>query len=602
MAVVGWRRTWAGLSALFHASILPFNLVGGAIEGMRKAVSRLKTATGPLRTVVGGAFSAITFPIRLATRHLGIFDSRVSLTTNALRLMGRTASAITSPLVMPFKLAIMPIQGMISLVRGLIGHLQMIAPMMAAAFVGQGIRLATSLNETVNRVRVTFRDAAGSVTAMADDMASRFGVVRNQGLEAAAQIGAIAHASGLSETASAGLSTEMTRLAADLSSFMNLSFDEALAKIRSGLVGQSEPLRDVGVLLSADAVEARGLAMGLADTNGELSEGAKVQARAALITEQLADAHGDLARTANSPANLFRELKGRIQNAAAAIGQALLPAWRELLLLLNDLMVGSTDLGTSVVDVATRIGAAIQSAIHFIRQMWAEWDSGVALVGLALKQAGEYVRYFVDFGRSVFAAFFGWLGDNWRVLLASIGEWVQVMIGQMINGLVDAFASMASRLQQYLTDLWNWMSGGFEGAAPALVKSIESSGTGAGNGQMTALELPEFKLPDTFVPEIKSLAEKIATAALRGDGGDGAPGVPKPADMIAAQDQAAAKEQRSRVGEMLGARELLGLMQGSANEKNKDSKNIEATARAATRQVEILEDVRGNLAGGAVMA
>src|SRR3546814_12993333 len=86
----------------------------------------------------------------------------------------------------------------------------------------------------------------------------------------------------------------MTLLTQDLASFKNLSNDVAQQKIFSGLIGEAEPLRSVGVLLSAQATEAKAAAMGLEQVNGQYTEGAKVQARAALIMEQLKDAHGDV--------------------------------------------------------------------------------------------------------------------------------------------------------------------------------------------------------------------------------------------------------------------------------------------------------------------
>src|SRR3546814_5185749 len=81
------------------------------------------------------------------------------------------------------------------------------------------------------------------------------------------------------------LSKNMTLLTQDLASFKNLSNDVAQQKIFSGLIGEAEPLRSVGVLLSAQATEAKAAAMGLEQVNGQYTEGAKVQARAALIME-----------------------------------------------------------------------------------------------------------------------------------------------------------------------------------------------------------------------------------------------------------------------------------------------------------------------------
>ena len=108
-------------------------------------------------------------------------------------------------------------------------------------------------------------------------------------------------------------------------------------------MGESEPLRAYGVLLSEAAVQQEALRLGLTRTTKELSEQAKVQARASLIKKGLAKAGGDRERTKDSPANLQREVGGRTNNALTDLGGAVLPICKELLAQVNSAGQGIGD-------------------------------------------------------------------------------------------------------------------------------------------------------------------------------------------------------------------------------------------------------------------
>ena len=102
--------------------------------------------------------------------------------------------------------------------------------------------------------------------------------------------------------------------------------DVALDKIRAGLIGESEPLRTMGVLLSEVRVKEEAYASGLAETGKELTNTQKVQARMNIILADSAAMHGDLVNTQGSVANQWRAIKNRVFDAATALGKKLLPA------------------------------------------------------------------------------------------------------------------------------------------------------------------------------------------------------------------------------------------------------------------------------------
>lgn len=187
------------------------------------------------------------------------------------------------------------------------------------------LNAASDLEETKNKVSVVFGDMSDSVLSWSQDSATALGQSRQQALEAAGTYGNLFLTLGLGQKPAADMSTQLVGLASDLASFNNANPEDVLEALRSGLVGQSEPMRKFGVNLSEAAVQAKAMEMGLADSNGELSEAAKVQARFALILAQTTTAQGDFARTSDGLANSSRIMKAQLADTAATLGQQLLP-------------------------------------------------------------------------------------------------------------------------------------------------------------------------------------------------------------------------------------------------------------------------------------
>lgn len=245
---------------------------------------------------------------------------------------------------------------------------------MAVSLAGKTIMAASDLNENLSKVGVVFGPAKDRVIAGAQEMADKFGMTKSVFLDAAGGLGLVAKASGLSQNAAAGLSVKMAKLAADASSFYNVPVEDALAAMKSGLVGEAEPMRAFGVLLSEAAVKTEAVRLGIAKQNDELTEGQKVQARSSLIMKGMADAHGDLARTQGSVANRLREIKGRLTNFAADMGTKALPAVSAFL--------------SGLIKAPKVIGGVIQKV--------KDWANGSETISLAMGLAKTAVGLFVD--------------------------------------------------------------------------------------------------------------------------------------------------------------------------------------------------------------
>jgi hypothetical protein len=142
------------------------------------------------------------------------------------------------------------------------------------------------------------------------------------------------------------MSTSLVQLAADMASFNNTSIDQAITALRSGLSGETEPLKRFGVALSEVRLKEEALRMGLIETTkGTLPVAIKSQAAYSLILRDTALAQGDYARTADGTANTMKTLQAKIEDAKVALGQALMPAFRALLKILELLIPVLTKIG-----------------------------------------------------------------------------------------------------------------------------------------------------------------------------------------------------------------------------------------------------------------
>lgn len=185
----------------------------------------------------------------------------------------------------------------------------------------QALAAARDLQEQQTKVNFVFKDAANAVNVFASGAATSFGISQRAALEAMGTIGNLLEAIGESPQRASEMSVALTRLAADLSSFNNVASSEVLRALNAALVGEAEPARRLGVNISMARVEAKALAMGLADTKTAITDADKVTARYAIIMEDTKNAQGDFARTSMNLANQQRMLDAQIENLSAHMGQ-----------------------------------------------------------------------------------------------------------------------------------------------------------------------------------------------------------------------------------------------------------------------------------------
>lgn len=197
--------------------------------------------------------------------------------------------------------------------------------------IKSSIDAASDLGEAVNMTGLIFEDAQKDVVEWAQASAGAFGLSTTAALQAAAGYANLFLNVGLSLDRSREYSQQLVELSADMASAFNTTVPDAIQAISAGLRGEAEPLRRYGIMLDDLTLKEKARSMGLYDGKGVLDQSTKAQAAYAIILEKTARIQGDFANTAEDPANAARILQAEITNLKAALGEELLPLWREVL-------------------------------------------------------------------------------------------------------------------------------------------------------------------------------------------------------------------------------------------------------------------------------
>lgn len=201
------------------------------------------------------------------------------------------------------------------------------------------IDLGSDLTEVQNVVDVTFKNMSSSVDKWAKQSQSQFGLSETMAKKYVGTFGSMAEAFGFSEKQAYNMSTALTGLAGDVASFYNISQDEAYTKLKSVFSGETETLKDLGVVMTQNALDAYALANGYGKTTSAMTEAEKVSLRFAFVQDQLKNATGDFARTQDSWANQTRILQLRFESLKATLGQGLINVFAPVLKLVNALIL-----------------------------------------------------------------------------------------------------------------------------------------------------------------------------------------------------------------------------------------------------------------------
>lgn len=201
----------------------------------------------------------------------------------------------------------------------------------AASAVASWINESNQYIEDLNLFTVSMGEYAEEAQAYAEKVGDIMGIdpadwMRNQGV-----FNTIIKGFGVSADKAALMSQNLTQLGYDISSFYNLSVEDSMAKLQSGIAGELEPLRRIGYDLSVARLQQEAYNLGIKKSVSEMTQAEKSQLRYYAIMTQITDVQGDMARTLNAPANQLRVLKAQVTQLARALGNIFIPVLNAVL-------------------------------------------------------------------------------------------------------------------------------------------------------------------------------------------------------------------------------------------------------------------------------
>lgn len=207
-----------------------------------------------------------------------------------------------------------------------------------ADFGKECIDLGSDLAEVQNVVDVVFPHMNKQIDGFAKNAAAQFGLSETMTKKFTGTFGAMSKAFGFGEKQAYDMSTTLTGLAGDVASFYNISQDEAYTKLKSVFTGETESLKDLGVVMTQTALDSYAMANGFGKTTAKMSEMEKVALRYQFVQDQLTSAVGDFSRTSDGWANQVRILKLQFDSLKATIGQGLINVLSPVIKVINTII------------------------------------------------------------------------------------------------------------------------------------------------------------------------------------------------------------------------------------------------------------------------
>ena len=209
-------------------------------------------------------------------------------------------------------------------------------------FGRSAVNLGSQITEVENVVDVAFGSMSDKAYQFASTAKEQFGLSELAAKQYSGTMMAMMKSSGVAQDAASKMSISLAGLAGDIASFYNIDTDTAFQKIRAGISGEIEPLRQLGINLSVANMEAYALSRGITTSYNAMSQAEKVALRYNYLMSVTGDVQGDFARTSGTWANQVRLLTLNFQSLSAVIGQGLiagiLPAIQALNALMSKLM------------------------------------------------------------------------------------------------------------------------------------------------------------------------------------------------------------------------------------------------------------------------
>lgn len=229
-------------------------------------------------------------------------------------------------------------------------------------FTKECLDLGSDLQEVQNVVDVTFGSMSDKVNEFAQNAWKTVGLSETMAKQYMGNFGAMAKSMGFTVESAEKMAETLTNLSGDVASFYNIAQSEAYTKLKSVFTGETETLKELGVVMTQENLNQYALANGYGKTTEKMNQQEKVALRLAYVTETLSAANGDFARTSNSWANQVRLLSLQFQSFKASIGQGLIAVLTPVINIINKIMAKLVQMANTFNSVLSAIGFNINSS------------------------------------------------------------------------------------------------------------------------------------------------------------------------------------------------------------------------------------------------
>lgn len=380
----------------------------------------------------------------------------------------------------------------------------------------RGLELASDLSEVQNVVDTTFGKNSGKIDVFAKSAGKNFGLSELSAKQYSSTLGAMTKSMGLSGDQVLTLSENLTGLSGDMASFYNLDPAEAFEKIRSGISGETEPLKQLGINMSEANLSAFALSKGIKKPYNEMSQGEQTMLRYNYLMTATKDAQGDFSKTSDSYANQQRLLQMQYDDTAATLGQTLLPIMVKLMNFINGLVTNISGFVKEHPQLAAAIGGIIvllglvfgglsllSTIMPIITALTAA--SGVAAGGAAVGFGAMLLPIIIVIAAiAALIAITVLIVKNWSSIQKFFTNlWADIVdafrksvdwIKQQWGNIADFFANVWKNIQQVFANVGDWFKSTFEAAKNGIISIwnniisfFVSIGEGIGNAFNAAL-------------------------------------------------------------------------------------------------------------------
>lgn len=362
------------------------------------------------------------------------------------------------------------------------------------------VTAASDYEENLNKIDVAFGKSSDTVTAWAENATKQFGLSKNQALESTALFGDMATSMGLAQSDAASMSMSLAGLAGDLASFKNIGIDQAMTALSSVFTGETESLKQLGIVMTQTNLDAFALANGFGKTTSEMSQAEQVQLRYAYVMAMTTNAQGDYARTADGTANSMRTFQGAVDNLNIALGENLLPLLTPLIQKATQLINKFSEADPKTQQLVVTLGTIAIVAGPVLTVMGSMIGSAGTIISVfgkasgVISKAGGIIGFLTSPIGIAIAAItalitIGYLLiTNWDSIKVKAGEtweWVQNkfqmfdnfltnvfthdwsqnfgVMGEILNGFFATASSVYDSIKQIFSGLADFISGVFTG-------------------------------------------------------------------------------------------------------------------------------------------